>query len=95
MNDNFKIFLQAIIDDSSLNKVQKDLARKKLEIQADIDFSNFAKSKADIEKQFRYQESSKIYLEMLFLINKLPNGSNSTIKKLNLEQSRLLKNRKS
>lgn len=53
MNDNFKIFLQAIIDDSSLNKVQKDLARKKLEIQADIDFSNFAKSKADIEKQFR------------------------------------------
>lgn len=53
MNDNFKIFLQAIIDDSSLTKVQKDLARKKLEIQADIDFSNFAKSKADIEKQFR------------------------------------------
>ncbi len=28
MNDNFKIFLQAIIDDSSLTKVQKDLARK-------------------------------------------------------------------
>lgn len=53
MNDNFKIFLQAIIDDSSLTKVQKDLAKKKLEIQADIDFSNFAKSKADIEKQFR------------------------------------------
>lgn len=53
MNDNFKIYLQAIIDDSSLTKVQKDLAKKKLEIQADIDFSNFAKSKSDIEKQFQ------------------------------------------
>lgn len=53
MNDSFKVFLQAIIDDSSLTKVQKDLAKKKLEIQADIDFSDFAKNKADIEKQFR------------------------------------------
>lgn len=53
MNDSFKIFLQAIIDDSSLTKVQKDLAKKRLEIQADIDFSDFAKNKADIEKQFR------------------------------------------
>ena len=53
MNDKFKVYLQAIIDDSSLSQIQKDLAKKKLEIRADIDFSNFAKNKADIEKQFQ------------------------------------------
>lgn len=52
MND-FKVFLKAIIDDSSLSQIQKNLAKKKLEIQADIDFSNFAKNKAEIEKQFQ------------------------------------------
>lgn len=53
MNDNFKIFLQAIIDDSSLSDIQKRLAKERLKISADIDFSNFAKNKADIEKQFQ------------------------------------------
>lgn len=53
MNDNFKIFIQAIIDDSSLSDIQKRLAKERLKISADIDFSNFAKNKADIEKQFQ------------------------------------------
>lgn len=53
MNDNLKIFLQAIIDDSSLSDIQKRLAKERLKISADIDFSNFAKNKADIEKQFQ------------------------------------------
>ena len=53
MNDNFKIFLQAIIDDSSLSDIQKRLAKERLKISAGIDFSNFAKNKADIEKQFQ------------------------------------------
>lgn len=53
MNDNFKIFLQAIIDDSNLSDIQKRLAKERLKISADIDFSNFAKNKADIEKQFQ------------------------------------------
>ena len=76
MNDNFKIFLQAIIDDSSLSDMQKRLAKERLKISADIDFLNFAKNKADIEKQFpgAIKELSKIYLEILFQINRLYNG---------------------
>lgn len=52
MNDDFKIYLKAIIDDSSLSDVEKKLAKERLKISADIDLKDFAKNKADIEKQF-------------------------------------------
>lgn len=53
MNDNFKIYLKAIIDDSSLSDVEKKLAKERLKISADIDLKDFTKNKADIEKQFQ------------------------------------------
>lgn len=53
MNDDFKIYLKAIIDDSSLSDVEKKLAKERLKISADIDLKDFAKNKADIEKQFQ------------------------------------------
>ena len=53
MNDNFKVYLQAIIDDSSLSALEKKLAKERLEINADIKLDKFAKNKADIEKQFQ------------------------------------------
>lgn len=53
MNNDFKIYLQAIIDDSSLSDIQKKLAKERLKISANIDLANFAKNKADIEKQFQ------------------------------------------
>lgn len=53
MNDDFKIYLKAIINDSSLSDVEKKLAKERLKISADIDLKDFAKNKADIEKQFQ------------------------------------------
>ena len=49
--DNFKIILEAMIDNSSLSKIEKDLARERLKINADISIEDFAKSKQAIEKQ--------------------------------------------
>ena len=51
MNDNFKIILEAMIDQSSLSNVQKQVAKERIKVNADISLENFAKSKAEIEKQ--------------------------------------------
>ena len=50
--DDFKIILQAIIDNSSLDKIQKQLATEKLKATVDIDadLNAFAKSNHEIEK---------------------------------------------
>ena len=51
MNNDYKIRLQAMIDDSSLADVQKKLAKERLKIGADIVLDQFGKNKAEIEKQ--------------------------------------------
>lgn len=51
MNNDFKIILEAMIDNSSLSNVQKQLAKERLKINADISVEDFAKSKQAIEKQ--------------------------------------------
>lgn len=49
--NNFKIILETMIDNSSLSNVQKQLAKERLKINADISVEDFAKSKQAIEKQ--------------------------------------------
>lgn len=49
MND-FKIILEAMIDNSSLTNVQKQLAKERLKVSADIDFSNFVSEKQKIQQ---------------------------------------------
>ena len=49
MNNDYKIRLQAMIDDSSLADVQKKLAKERLKIGADIVLDQFGKNKAEIE----------------------------------------------
>lgn len=49
MND-FKIILEAMIDNSSLTNAQKQLAKERLKISADIDFSNFVSEKQKIQQ---------------------------------------------
>lgn len=49
MND-FKIILEAMIDNSSLNNAQKQLAKERLKVSADIDFSNFVSEKKRIQQ---------------------------------------------
>ncbi len=51
MGDNFKIILEAMIDNSSLSNAQKQVAKERLKINADISVEDFAKSKKEIEKQ--------------------------------------------
>lgn len=51
MGDNFKVILEAMIDQSSLTNAQKQVAKQKLKIGADISVEDFAKSKNAIEKQ--------------------------------------------
>ena len=51
MGDNFKIILEAMIDQSSLTNAQKQVAKERLKIGADISVEDFAKSKQAIEKQ--------------------------------------------
>lgn len=51
MGDNFKIMLEAMIDQSSLTNAQKQVAKERLKIGADISVEDFAKSKQAIEKQ--------------------------------------------
>lgn len=51
MGDDYKIILEAMIDESSLSKAQKQIAKERLKIGADISVENFAKSKHEIEKQ--------------------------------------------
>lgn len=53
MNNNYKIVLEALIDDSSLSDIQKRLAKERLKISADIELTSFSKNKADLEKQFK------------------------------------------
>lgn len=55
MGEDFKVLLQAIIDDSSLTDIQKQLARKKLEITADIDLDlqKFVNSTDHAEKAIK------------------------------------------
>lgn len=50
-NNDFKVILEAMIDNSSLTNVQKQLAKERLKINADISVEDFAKSKQEIEKQ--------------------------------------------
>lgn len=49
MND-FKIILEAMIDTSSLTNAQKQLAKERLKVSADIDFSNFVSEKQKIKQ---------------------------------------------
>lgn len=49
--NDFKVILEAMIDNSSLTNVQKQLAKERLKISADISVEDFAKSKQEIEKQ--------------------------------------------
>lgn len=51
MDNDFKVILGAMIDNSSLTDVQKQLAKQRLKINADISVEDFAKSKQTIEKQ--------------------------------------------
>ncbi len=51
MENNFKVMLETMIDNSSLSDVQKKLAKERLKIGADISVEDFAKSKREIEKQ--------------------------------------------
>lgn len=51
MENNFKVILEAMIDNSSLSDIQKQLAKERLKIGADISVEDFAKSKQEIEKQ--------------------------------------------
>lgn len=53
--DDFKIILQAIIDNSSLDKIQKQLATEKLKATVDIDadLEKFAKSNQKIEDMMK------------------------------------------
>ncbi len=51
MESDFKIILEAMIDNSSLSNVQKQLTKERLKINADISIEDFAKSKREIEKQ--------------------------------------------
>ena len=51
MGNNFKIILEAMIDQSSLSNAQKQIAKERLKIGADISVEDFAKSKNAIEKQ--------------------------------------------
>lgn len=51
MENNFKVILEAIIDNSSLTNVQKKVAKERLKINADISVEDFAKSKQELEKQ--------------------------------------------
>ena len=48
--NDFKVILEAMIDNSSLTNVQKQLAKERLKINADISVEDFAKSKQEIEK---------------------------------------------
>lgn len=57
MKDDFKINLSATLDESSLNQVQKELAKKKLEVQPDIDLSGFSKN---IKQAFGKIENTKL-----------------------------------
>ena len=50
-NNDFKVILEAMIDNSSLSNIQKQLAKERLKISADISIEDFAKSKQAIEKQ--------------------------------------------
>ena len=45
------VTLEAIIDNSSLTKAQKEIAKKKIQIDAEIDTKRFTKSKNDLEKR--------------------------------------------
>ena len=51
--DNFKVILEAMIDQSSLTNIQKKIAKDRLKISADINVEDFAKSKQAIEKQIQ------------------------------------------
>lgn len=50
MND-YKVVLEAMIDNSSLTNAQKEIAKERLKINADISIEDFAKSKQEVEKQ--------------------------------------------
>lgn len=65
MDNNFKVNLEAMIDDSSLSKIQKKLAKERFKISTDIELTSFSKNKADIEKQFK---------DLLDIINTLTKG---------------------
>ena len=47
-NSDFKIMLQALLDDTSLTDIEKKLAKKKVKVGLDMDFANSIK---DAEKQ--------------------------------------------
>ena len=49
--NDFKIILEAMIDNSSLTNIQKQIAKQRLKISADISVDDFVKSKQAIEKQ--------------------------------------------
>lgn len=51
MGNDFKIILEAMIDNSSLSNAQKQVAKERLKINADISVEDFSKSKHEIEKQ--------------------------------------------
>jgi hypothetical protein len=51
MNDNFKIILEAMIDQSSLSNVQKQVAKERIKVNADISIEDFSKSKLEMQKQ--------------------------------------------
>lgn len=51
--NNSQVTVEAIIDNSSLTNIQKLLAKKKFEIRADMSLQDFAKSKAELEKQIQ------------------------------------------
>lgn len=45
MNNDYKIRLQAMIDESSLSDIQKKLAKERLKIGADIVLDQFGKTR--------------------------------------------------
>jgi len=50
-NNDFKMLLGFVIDRSSLSDIEKELAKKKISINTDLDLKNFAKSKQEVTKQ--------------------------------------------
>lgn len=53
MNDKHKIILEAMINESSLSDIQKQLSKKKLEIGADLTIKDTSKAKTNIKKKLK------------------------------------------